>query len=150
MKKAKQGILFLIISIAVVVFDYAVKFIVRKSISPGQSIILLKNVLHITYVKNFGAGFGIFQGKTNILIWFSVIAIGIILFYYDKIIEKKSLQVASALILGGTVSNLIDRIFLGFVVDYIDFRIWPVFNIGDSCITIGALILIIYLIKQEK
>jgi signal peptidase II len=150
MKKGKQGILFLIISIAVVVSDHIIKFMVRNNINSGQSVPLLKNFLHITYVKNFGAGFGIFQGMTSILIWFSVIAIGIILFYYDKIIEKKSLQIASALILGGAISNLIDRIFLGFVVDYLDFIIWPVFNIADSCITIGALILIVSLIKQEK
>jgi len=150
MKKTKNGILFLILSIAVVIFDQTLKSAVRDFMYPGQSIPLLKNFFNITYVRNLGAGFGIFQGKTNLLIWFALIVIGIILFNYEKIIEKISLQISSALILGGTVSNLIDRIFLGFAVDYLDFRFWPVFNVGDSCITIGALILIIHLIKQEK
>ncbi|MDD5086503.1 MAG: signal peptidase II [Candidatus Nanoarchaeia archaeon] len=150
MKKSNNHFLFFISAIAIVALDQALKFIVRRNMDAGQSVPLLKNFFHITYIRNFGAGFGIFQGKTTLFIWFAVIMIGLILFYYDRIIEKKPLQIASALILGGTVSNLMDRIFFGFVVDYFDFRFFPVFNIGDSCITIGALILIIYLIKQEK
>jgi signal peptidase II len=150
MKKTNKGILFFIISIAVFISDQIIKFLVKNSMNPGESIPLIKNIFHLTYVRNSGAGFGIFQGQTMFLIWFAVIVIGIIIFNYEKIIKEKLFQISSALILGGTVSNLIDRIFLGFVVDYIDFRIWPVFNIADSCITIGALILIICLMKQEK
>jgi len=116
----------------------------------GDSIPIIKNIFHITYVTNYGAGFGIMQGKTGLLIWFAIIVIGIILFYYDKIQEKKSLEIFSGLILGGTLSNLIDRLLFGFVTDFFDFRIWPVFNIGDSCVCIGALFLIIYIIKKEN
>jgi len=117
---------------------------------PGNSIPVIKNIFHITYVTNLGAGFGIMHGRTTLLIWFSIVVIGIILFYYDKIQEKKSLQVFSGLILGGTLSNLIDRLLFGFVIDFLDFRIWPVFNIGDSGVCIGVFFLVIYFIKKEN
>lgn len=145
----KSGLIFFLISLSIVLLDQTVKFFIRNSMNIGDSIPVIKNIFHITYVTNSGAGFGIMQGKTSLLLWFSIIVIGIILFYYDKIREKKSLQIFSGLILGGTLSNLIDRLLFGFVIDFLDFRIWPVFNIGDSCIFIGVAFLIIYFIKEK-
>ncbi len=146
----KSGFTFFLISLCAVILDQLFKFFIRNSMNIGDSVPVIKNIFHITYVTNFGAGFGIMQDKTSLLIWFAIIVIGIILFYYDKIQEKKSLQIFSGLILGGTISNLIDRLFFGFVTDFLDFRIWPIFNIGDSCVCIGALFLIIYFIKKEN
>ena len=145
----KSGLIFFLISLSIVLSDQIVKFFIRNSMNIGNSIPVIKNIFHITYITNFGAGFGIMQDKTTLLIWFSIIVIGIILFYYDKIQEKKSLQIFSGLILGGTISNLIDRLLFGFVIDFFDFRIWPVFNIGDSCICIGVACLIIYFIREK-
>ena len=145
----KSGFIFFLISLSIVLSDQVVKFFIRNSMNIGDSIAVINNIFHITYVNNYGAGFGIMQGKTSLLIWFAIIVIGIILFYYERIQEKKSLQIFSGLILGGTLSNLIDRLFFGFVIDFFDFRIWPVFNIGDSCICIGVACLIIYLIKEK-
>lgn len=146
----KSGFILFLISLCVVLLDQLFKFFIRDSMNIGDSITVIKNVFYITYVTNSGAGFGIMQGKTSLLIWFAIIVIGIILFYYDKIQEKKSLQVFSGLILGGTLSNLIDRLLFGFVTDFFDFRIWPVFNIGDSCVCIGIIFLIMYITKKEK
>ena len=146
----KNGLTFFLISLCVILLDQLAKFFIRNSMSIGDSIAIIKNIFYITYVTNSGASFGIMQGKTGLLIWFSIIVIGIILFYYDKIQEKKSLQIFSGLILGGTLSNLIDRLLFGFVIDFLDFRIWPVFNIGDSCVCIGAVFLMIYIIKKEN
>lgn len=146
----KNGLTFFLISLCVVLLDQLVKFFIRNSMNIGDSIPVIKNIFHITYITNFGAGFSVMHGKTSLLIWFAIIVIGIILFYYDKLQEKKSLQIFSGLILGGTLSNLIDRLLFGFVIDFLDFRIWPVFNIGDSCVCIGAIFLIIYFIKKEK
>jgi len=114
-----------------------------------QSIPLINNILHLTYIQNTGAGFGILKGSNTTLIFISLIIIGIILFYFDRIIKEKPTHIPVALILGGAVGNLIDRIFLGHVIDFVDFRIWPAFNIADSAITIGALLLIIYFWKKE-
>jgi len=146
----KSSLIFFLISLSIVLSDQVVKYFIRNSMNIGDSIAVINNIFHITYVTNFGAGFGIMQGKTSLLIWFSIVVIGIILFYYDKIQEKKSLQIFSGLILGGTLSNLIDRLLFGFVIDFLDFRIWPVFNIGDSCVCIGAVFLMIYIIKKKN
>ncbi len=124
----KSGLIFFLISLSIVLSDQIVKFFIRNNMNIGDSIPIINNIFHITYVANLGAGFGIMQGKTSLLIWFTIIVIGIILFYYDKIQEKKPLQIFSGLILGGTLSNLIDRLLFGFVIDFLDFRIWPVFK----------------------
>ncbi len=145
----KSGLIFFLISLFIVLSDQTVKFFIRNSMNIGDSIAVIKNIFHITYVTNYGASFGIMKGQTTLLIWFSIIIIGIMLFYYDRIQEKKSLQIFSGLILAGTLSNLIDRLLFGFVIDFFDFRIWPVFNIGDSCICIGAVCLIIYFIREK-
>jgi len=110
----------------------------------GQSIALIPHVLHLTYIQNTGSAFGLFQNTTSLLIWFSVFVLGLIFYLYDKIPF-----VPRILLTGGIVGNLIDRIFLKFVVDFIDFRVWPAFNIADSCLTIGVIILIIYLLKKK-
>jgi len=146
----KNGLIFFLVSLSIVLLDQITKFFIRNSMSIGESIPVIKNIFHITYVTNVGASFGIMQGKITLLIWLSIIVIGIILFYYDKIQEKKSLQIFFGLILGGTLSNLIDRLLFGFVIDFFDFRIWPVFNIGDSCICIGMVFLMIYFIRKEN
>ncbi len=141
----KKRISFILsISFFIIILDQLTKYLISGYILPSQSIPLIKNILHITYIQNTGAGFGILKGWNTILIFVSLIIIGIILFYFDRIIKEKQTHIPITLILGGAIGNLIDRIFLGYVIDFIDFRIWPAFNIADSCITIGALWLIIY------
>ena len=146
----KQKILIIALtSIGIVLLDQLLKFLVVKNMELSQSIPLIKNFLHLTYIQNTGAGFGLFQQSTGLLTWFSIIVIGIIFYFYDKIPESRCIQSAVAAILGGTFSNLIDRIRLGYVIDFIDFRIWPGFNIADAAITIGAITLIYYMIKKK-
>ena len=144
----KPIVLIFSISILVVVLDQLSKFFVSKYMVLGQSIPLIKNILHFTYILNTGAGFGILKGWNIILIFVSLIIIGILFFNIDKIIKEKKINIPIALVLGGAVGNLIDRIFLGHVIDFIDFRIWPAFNVADSCITIGAIWLIVYFWKK--
>jgi len=100
----------------------------------------------IKYTTNTGAAFGLLQDQTTALIWLSVIVIGVILFYYDKITKKNAVPVA--LILGGTIGNLIDRLAYGFVVDFIDFSFWPCFNIADAALTVGVLWLVFVIWKE--
>ena len=130
--------------IATVVFlaDFFVKGYIR-SLSPFQSVPIIKNILHITPVFNSGAAFGILQEKTTFLI-LAGIAFILLFFILIKKENKKStlFLIACGLIIGGALSNLWDQLYLGYIVDYIDFRIWPVFNISDSCITVGASLLI--------
>ncbi len=139
----------LFISLIVVLLDQLTKFILIKTLSLSQSIVLIKNILHITYVVNTGAGFGILKNMNSFLIWITIIVIGLIFYLYDKIPKGRLPQTCTALVLGGAVGNLIDRIFVGHVIDFIDFRVWPVFNIADSAITIGVIGLVIYFWRED-
>ena len=89
---------------------------------------------------NTGAAFGILKGQTTLLIWVSIIIVGIILFYLDKIADDKVRCIAASLILGGALGNMVDRIFLGHVRDFISIGIWPSFNIADAVITMGIIV----------
>ncbi len=146
-KEDKQRFLFVIlITFLILIIDQVTKLLVLKNIT--SSVTVIKNILYFSVIKNTGAAFGILKNETMLLIWFSVIVIGVILFYMDKIPKDKIVQIFTALILGGTISNLIDRLRLGYVIDFINFKIWPAFNIADAAVTIGAIGLIIYLMKK--
>ena len=148
-KKKKSSIIYVII-ILTLLLDQLTKFIISKNLALNQTTSLIKNILYLTYIQNSGAAFGLFQEANQLLIWFSIIVIGFILYYYDKILTKNKLtQTSVALLFAGTLSNLIDRIRLGYVIDFIDFRIWPAFNIADISITIGIIGIIIYMIKEK-
>ena len=133
--KNKKLFLFLLITIAVIVIDQVSKLLARWS---------------LPVIKNTGAAFGIFQNSTVPLIWISVIVIGLILYFYNKIPEKKSVIIYIAFILGGTIGNLFDRIVRGYVTDFINLKVWPAFNIADAAITVGVIGLILYLIRKNK
>ena len=118
--------------------DFFVKSQLRSQF-PFRSTPVIKNIFHITLVFNRGAAFGIFQKSSTFLIYAGIAFILIFFILIKKEKEKSRLfLISSGLIIGGAFSNLWDRLYLGYVVDYLDFRIWPVFNISDACITIGA------------
>lgn len=97
------------------------------------------------YVTNTGAAFSLFQGYTFILSLISMIVIILILIYYKK---YPKYWLSLSFVLGGTIGNLIDRVYFGYVRDFIDFKVWPVFNIADSFNVIGVLLLI-YMINRS-
>jgi len=147
-KFKKNLLLVAIISTIIVIFDQITKNIISKNLILGQEIQVIKNFFYISYTTNTGAGFGILQNLNSILIWVTLAIVGIIIYNYDKIPRDKIPQVMIAFILGGAVGNLISRIYLGHVIDFISFAFWPSFNIADSFITIGAVGLIIYFWKK--
>ncbi|WP_342774531.1 signal peptidase II [Biomaibacter acetigenes] len=122
--------------------DQLSKYIIRANMEPHESLPIIKGIFHITYVQNTGAAFSILQGKTY---FFTIVSLAIILaiiFFLRKVPpEKRLLRFVMALVLGGAAGNLIDRFRFGYVVDFFDFRIWPVFNIADSAIVVGVIIL---------
>ena len=139
--------------IAALVFaaDRLTKYFIIKSLDLGQSIKVIPNIFHITLVSNYGAAFGLLQDYAVFFIIFSFTAIALILL----IITKKPqldmpLAVSLALILGGASGNIVDRIKFGHVIDFLDFRIWPVFNIADSAISIGVALLAFRFIFHRK
>lgn len=131
-----------IVATAVFLTDFWVKTYLHSQF-PFQSIPIIKNILHITIVFNSGAAFGILQKSGVFLIHAGIIFILFFLVFIKKESKKTvTFMVACGLIIGGALSNLWDRLYLGYVVDYIDLRIWPVFNISDACITVGTIILL--------
>lgn len=140
--------LFFIAAGLIFALDQITKALVYLNMDISESVQIIQNVLHITYIQNTGAAFGILQNMNTLLGFISLAVIGMILFYYDRIPKDRLAQFCFAIILGGAIGNLIDRIRLGYVIDFIDFRIWPAFNVADSALTIGAVGLIIYFWKK--
>ena len=107
--------------------------------------------LHLNYVQNTGAAFGMMQGGNLAFILIALLVIGYILKSWEELCSHGALvKWGLVLILGGALGNLYDRITLGFVVDFIDLRVWPVFNVADSFITIGGCMLGLSLLKPFK
>ena len=127
-----------VLFLGVVALDQFTKAMVMKSMVPGQSIPILENFFHITYVLNPGAAFGILSNQRMFLLATGAILILAMAYFYPLL--KKSdgcLQFGATAILSGAVANLIDRVQTGYVVDFFDFRIWPVFNVADIAIVAG-------------
>ena len=136
-------------SLIILIADQLFKFLVLKQIPFKFSIQVIPNIFSLSHIRNYGAAFGVLQNSSQLLLWFSIIVVGVILYIYDKIPDEIFPQILTGLILGGTLGNLIDRIRLGYVVDFLNFQIWPAFNVADMAITIGVIGLIIYLIRSE-
>ncbi len=133
----------LVVAFAVLFLDQLTKLVIRSGLSEGESIPLIGNILHISLVHNTGAAFGLFRHQTLILTGISILTFAAILFFYRRIAASgRILRVGFALIAGGSLGNLIDRLRFGYVVDFLDFRVWPVFNIADSAITVGAILVL--------
>lgn len=137
----------------IILLDQATKLRVRYFMNLGESVSVLGDFFRITYITNAGAAFGLSLGgdMINRLFFVSVSVLALLLFTYLFVKEeKKNVQIAYALILGGALGNLIDRIVHGAVIDFFDFKFfsfvmdrWPVFNIADSAIVVAMFLLLI-------
>ena len=117
---------------------------------PGESWPVIQNIFHITYVRNPGAAFGILSFRTSFFIIISLLMIAFLIFgEYIFPWWRRFPRLCLALLLGGTAGNLFDRIVSGSVVDFLDFRIWPVFNAADMALVIGIILLAYSLIKDN-
>lgn len=112
--------------------------------------IVLGKYLWLSYVENTGMAFGLFQNGNAVLIIVMLVVIGYILHSWKELLRYGTwAQWGAVLILTGALGNLYDRLTLGFVVDFIDLRVWPVFNVADSFITIGAVLLGVSLLQKK-
>ena len=138
------------LAFAVIAVDHVTKTVVADRFLPGESRIVVPHVLYLTYVQNYHGAFGLF-GTHPLLLTAAASAV-LVSFYLWYRREGAALQVhvAFALIFGGAVGNIIDRLRFGYVHDFIDFRVWPVFNVADSAITIGVGLLLLQMLAREK
>lgn len=139
--------------------DQLTKFVVRTSIPYGDSITIWPHYFNITFVGNTGAAWGFFQGKNTALIVLSLVTLVVMFRFRRSFAMSLPLQkVAVGLILGGIFGNLIDRVWHGQVIDFLDFywefpsgiRRWPAFNVADSAICVGAFLYILCALWQPK
>lgn len=130
------------IAVLICVSDRLSKIIAVNNLLQGQSIKVLPDIFHITLVYNTGTAFGLMKGLNAVFITVSCLVLFFLIAYIIRNnITDRAVALALGLIVGGAAGNLIDRIGLGYVIDFFDFRIWPVFNVADSAITIGVIIL---------
>lgn len=149
--------LVIILSAVIVIIDQIIKYFVLEFLAPVGSVKVIDNLFSLVYVENRGAAFGIFQNQVWIFALITVLMIAV--FVYILVsgkIKGKLFTTSAILIIGGGIGNLIDRIFRGFVVDYLSVSFFPpVCNFADYCITIGAVLFIISMFitsdkKSEK
>jgi signal peptidase II len=116
---------------------------------PGLSIPIIPNIFHITFVLNPGAAFGILEHQTAFLVVVAGIMVAAVLYFYPHIPHKDHylLRLGIGLMMGGAIGNVIDRVKTGYVIDFFDFRIWPVFNIADMSIVIGVGCIILHMMN---
>ena len=138
----------LVASVAILVLwaDQFSKHLVITSFLPGESRFVIPHFLKWTYERNFHGAFGLFGNSPVMLIGMAIVVL--VLFWYsfrDAAAKSLVVRIAFGMIVGGAIGNIVDRLHYGYVIDFIDFyRIWPnIFNVGDSCITVGVGLLLI-------
>lgn len=157
-RKEKEGlghIPFFGIAFIIFILDQWTKLIVSNHFSLGDSIPVIHGLFDLTLVHNTGAAFGFFKQAKYILIGTSVLSIAFLVFFYFAGTERGMIwKFSLGLILGGALGNLRDRLFRGYVIDFLDFYVgshhWPAFNVADSAITIGVFLLIIHFLVKPR
>ena len=145
-------ICFFLIVIGIVAADFVTKYLACAFLKGGADIALINKVLYLSYTENRGAAFGMLKNQRWLFISVTVICVLFIIFYIVvKKPKSRILGISLAMIAGGGVGNLIDRISLQYVVDFIDFRIinFPVFNVADIFVSVGAVLMVIYILFFE-
>jgi signal peptidase II len=140
---------FFLLAGAIFALDQLTKLLVQEALPEGHSHPLIAGILLFTHIRNPGTAFGLLRGSGPLLTAITVAAVIFIISYWLYVRHQEHelspvLLWGLALPLGGAAGNLLDRLRLGHVIDFIDFRVWPVFNVADSAITIGACLVAYY------
>ena len=140
----------LALALSVLFVDQVLKRLVESSMRFGESIPLIPGALHLTYVTNEGGAFGILAGRGDVLLVASGLALALVFWMLLGGPPTRVLALGCGLILGGAVGNLFDRLSAGEVTDYVDLRVWPVFNAADTAIVLGAATLLLFALRSER
>lgn len=143
---------YFLIVIGVVLLDHLVKYGIASQMVPGESIPVIPEIFHITYIQNRGAAFSMMEGQWVFLILLPCAAIltALIILFLKRKSWSVCMNLSIAFICGGGLGNLIDRILQGYVVDLFDFRVFPVFNIADIFICVGCGLLLLDVLFSER
>lgn len=142
--------------VLLILLDQFTKFIAKKYLITKPPIDIINGIFNLVYVENRGAAFGIFRNQKLILVGFtSIVIIGLIYYFYKNKGQDRVLDICLVLIIAGAIGNLIDRVFLSYVVDFIHLYVkdvfdFPVFNFADIYVTFGAILLSIKILFLDK
>ena len=145
-----------IISISLLAFliDRISKIIITSLLKKGESIIIIKNFFSLTLAKNTGVAFSLLEGKTIFIILITILILFLLFEIIKKEQKKKEEVICYSIIIGSALGNLFDRLIYGYVIDFLDFKIfnynYPIFNLADSCIVIAVFILIVIDFKEKE
>lgn len=144
-KGRKIGLMFFLCLTSIIfLLDRVTKSLILSHFIPRESLVVIDKIFSITYVRNTGGAFGLFAGEAGFFIYLSIVVIILISFYLFFGRERDFYaRICLALVLGGAMGNLFDRVFYGYVIDFLDFRIWPVFNLADTAISVGSGLLLL-------
>jgi signal peptidase II len=138
-------------AIVVLIADQLTKRFVMHVLLPNESVPAIPHVLWWTYVQNTHGAFGLFGDNAVLLVVMALVVLGVFWFAFrDAARQSQLVQLAFGAIIGGAIGNIVDRVHFHFVVDFIDLRWWPVFNIADSCISIGVVTLVVLSLRTES
>ncbi len=150
---------YLLVVVMLMGLDQVTKALIDRNITVQGSREVIPGFFNLTHVRNRGAIFGFFSHSDSRILYVfltlvSVAALGLVIYYFFKTpLSEKLMKISLSLILAGALGNLIDRVFRGHVIDFLDFYVkdwhWPSFNVADSCITVGACLLIFILILKR-
>ena len=150
-EKETSSLIFFLVIVFVTLLDQVTKFLALRYLSDGNSIPVITNVFHLTLVRNKGIAFGFFRSHPQLL--FLLITLSLIFLFIWGLRMREGTWVQRfglALILGGALGTWLYRLRYGAVIDFFDFRVWPVFNVADSAITIGVCLFIILMLRPSK
>ncbi len=141
---------YVLVVLAVLLADQLTKYCVASHFFVGESVPVINGVFHWTYILNSGAAFGIMEGSRWLFVLIAVTVIGCVWYLRREIAANgKWACCGAAMFIGGALGNLIDRARQGLVIDFFDFRIWPVFNVADIAICVGVGCIIWSVVQTE-
>lgn len=141
----------LLLAAVIITVDQWSKQYIESHMQLGMSIPVIENVFHLTYVLNPGAAFGMLEHRTSFFIIVAVLLVAAVIYFYPRIPQgHRLLRIGIGLQVGGAVGNVIDRVKTGYVVDFFDFRIWPVFNVADIAIVTGVGMIILSILRFQQ
>ena len=149
--RIRSGTLLFLTATAVIIADQVSKALVRVALPVHRPVWLIPRVLSLNHVQNAGAAFSILQGQRFVFIGITLLVLGAVGWAWVRYRPTNAwIVVALGLVVGGAVGNLIDRSVAGTVTDFIDAQVWPVFNVADSCVLVGEVILVVWLLFFTK
>ncbi|MBQ3466578.1 MAG: signal peptidase II [Firmicutes bacterium] len=144
--------IYAVIIAAVIVLDRIVKALVKSGFEPGDTVAVLGDFFHITYVQNRGVAFSMLYGHQTVIIILTAAFLAAVLVFLIGFNKKfpAVFNTGLALVCGGGLSNIVDRTLYGYVVDMLDFGSFPVFNVADICICVGCGLMLLYALRSMK